>query len=72
MRATGIALTLFVSNLLGIGGGALLIGMVSDAFAAAEPTASLRYGLLAVLIANVPATIGYLLAANSVREDWRE
>lgn len=72
LRATGIALTLFVSNLLGIGGGALLIGMVSDAFAAAEPAASLRYGLLAVLLANVPATIGYLLAANNVRQDWRE
>lgn len=72
LRATGVALTLFVSNLLGIGGGALLVGMVSDAFAAAEPAVSLRYGLLAVLIANVPATIGYLMAANSVREDWHE
>lgn len=72
LRATGVALTLFVSNLLGIGGGALLVGMVSDAFVAAEPTASLRYGLLAVLLANVPATIGYLLAANSVRDDWHE
>ncbi len=30
LRATGVALTLFVSNLLGIGGGALLVGMVSD------------------------------------------
>lgn len=72
LRATGVALTLFVSNLLGIGGGTLLVGMVSDAFAAAEPTLSLRYGLLAVLLANVPATIGYLLAACSVRKDWHE
>jgi predicted MFS family arabinose efflux permease len=72
LRATGVALTLFVSNLLGLGGGALLVGMVSDAFVAAEPTVSLRYGLLAVLIANVPATIGYLLAANSLRKDWHE
>jgi predicted MFS family arabinose efflux permease len=72
LRATGVALTLFVSNLLGIGGGALLVGMVSDAFAAAEPAVSLRYGLLAVLIANIPAAIGYLMAARSVREDWRE
>jgi predicted MFS family arabinose efflux permease len=72
LRATGVALTLFVSNLLGIGGGALLVGMVSDAFVAAEPTVSLRYGLLAVLVANVPATIGYLLAASGVRDDWHE
>ncbi|MBL8269918.1 spinster family MFS transporter [Steroidobacter sp.] len=72
LRATGVALTLFVSNLLGIGGGALLVGVVSDAFVAAEPTVSLRYGLLAVLVANVPATIGYLLAANGVRDDWHE
>lgn len=72
LRATGVALTLFVSNLLGIGGGALLVGMVSDAFAAAEPAVSLRYGLVAVLIANIPAAIGYLMAAGSVREEWRE
>jgi hypothetical protein len=72
LRATGIALTLFVSNLLGIGGGALLVGMVSDAFIATEPTVSLRYGLLAVLLANIPAVIGYMLAANSLRRDWRE
>jgi predicted MFS family arabinose efflux permease len=72
LRATGVALTLFVSNLLGIGGGALLVGVVSDAFIAAEPTVSLRYGLLAVLLANVPAIIGYLLAAKTLRNDWRE
>lgn len=72
LRATGVALTLFVSNLLGIGGGALLVGVVSDAFAAAEPVVSLRYGLMAVLIANIPAAIGYLMAAGSVREEWRD
>lgn len=72
LRATGVALTLFVSNLLGIGGGALLVGVVSDAFAAAEPAVSLRYGLMAVLIANIPAAIGYLMAAASVREEWRD
>jgi predicted MFS family arabinose efflux permease len=72
LRATGVALTLFVSNLLGIGGGVLLVGVVSDAFAASEPAVSLRYGLLAVLIANIPAAIGYLMAAGSVRQEWRE
>ena len=72
LRATGVALTLFVSNLLGIGGGALLVGVVSDAFAAAEPAMSLRYGLMAVLIANIPAAVGYLMAAGTVREEWRE
>jgi predicted MFS family arabinose efflux permease len=72
LRATGVALTLFVSNLLGIGGGALLVGVVSDAFAAAEPAMSLRYGLMAVLIANIPAAVGYLMAAGTVRQEWRE
>lgn len=72
LRATGVALTLFVSNLLGIGSGALLVGMVSDAFAPVEPLVSLRYGLLAVLVANVPAMVGYLLAARNVNNDWHE
>lgn len=72
LRATGVALTLFVSNLLGIGGGALLVGVVSDVFAPVAPLVSLRYGLLAVLVANVPAMVGYLLAAQNVRKDWHE
>jgi len=69
----GVALTLFVANRLGMGGGALLVGAVSDAFAAAAPDVSLRYGLLAVLFANIPAVVGgYLLAAGHVRNDWHE
>src|SRR5690606_6194005 len=72
LPATGVALALFVSTRRGSGGGAVPVGVVSDAFVAAEPTVSLRYGWLAVLLANVPAAVGYLLAANGVREDWHE
>jgi predicted MFS family arabinose efflux permease len=72
LRATGIALVLFVSNFIGIGGGALLVGFVSDLFIGAEPTHSLRYGLEVVLIANLLAFAGYLLASRSLLRDWKD
>ncbi|MCU0977005.1 MAG: MFS transporter [Steroidobacteraceae bacterium] len=72
LRATGIAVMLFVSNILGIGGGALLVGIVSDLFAGAEPTLSLRYGLVVVLFANVLAVVGYLWASRHLLRDWQD
>lgn len=72
LRATGIALVLLVSNFIGIGGGALLVGFVSDLFIAADPTHSLRYGLEVVLIANLLAFAGYLLASRSLLRDWKD
>jgi predicted MFS family arabinose efflux permease len=72
LRATGIALVLFVSNFIGIGGGALLVGIVSDLFIDADPTHSLRYGLEVVLIANLLAFAGYLLASRSLLRDWKD
>jgi hypothetical protein len=63
---------LFVSNILGIGGGALLVGIVSDLFAAAEPTLSLRYGLVVVLFANVLAVAGYFWASRRLLRDWQD
>lgn len=72
LRATGIAFVLFVSNLVGIGGGALLVGVVSDLFMGTEPATSLRYGLLVVLGANVLAVAGYLIGARSLPRDWQD
>jgi len=72
LRATGISLMLFMSNILGIGGGALVVGFVSDLFVGAEPTLSLRYGLIVVLLANVLAVIGYLWASTTLLRDWQD
>lgn len=72
LRATGLALMLFVTNLLGIGGGALLVGAISDAFAGTSPTTSLRFGLLSVLVANLFAIVGYVVAARTLRKDWQD
>jgi predicted MFS family arabinose efflux permease len=72
LRATGISLMLFMSNMLGIGGGALVVGFVSDLFVGGEPTVSLRYGLMVVLLANVLAVIGYLWASTTLLRDWQD
>lgn len=72
LRGTGIALVLFVSNLLGIGGGALLVGVISDALSDLGPADSLRQGLLLLMVANVVAAAGYLLATRHLVSDWQD
>jgi hypothetical protein len=72
LRATGLALLLFITNLVGIGGGALLVGVVSDAFAMLEPAQSLRIGLFSVLAANLLGIAGYLFAARTLRGDVQD
>ena len=72
LRATGLSLVLFLTNLVGIGGGALVVGAVSDALKELEAVNSLRYGLLAVLSANFLAIAGYTWAGRYVRADTQD
>jgi predicted MFS family arabinose efflux permease len=72
LRATGLSLVLFLTNLVGIGGGALVVGAVSDALRELEAINSLRYGLLAVLSANLLAIAAYAGAGHHVRVDSRD
>jgi hypothetical protein len=72
LRATGIAFMLFVCNLLGLGGGALVVGFVSDMFISSDPQYSLRYGIIAVVGANVLAAIAYCAAARTLPADWQD
>lgn len=72
LRATGLSLVLFLTNLVGIGGGALVVGVVSDALRELEAANSLRYGLLAVLAANLVAIAAYAGAGRHVRADSRD
>jgi predicted MFS family arabinose efflux permease len=70
-RAFGTSAFMFVGNLLGIGCGALLVGMLSDHLVASAGGDALRWALLAVVACAVPAGVGFALAGPALRAEWR-
>lgn len=68
-RATATALLLLAFNILGLGGGPLAIGMVSDALSAAHRLEPLRIALLSVAPVAVLAAVAYFVAAGAVSRD---
>jgi len=72
MRATAFALFLFINNLIGIGLGTTLIGVLSDALRVHFGADSLRYAILAGTGFYVLAALFYLFAARHLAEDWEE
>jgi MFS family permease len=72
MRALVSAILLFVINLVGLGLGPQVVGLLSDAFAPRHGVESVRYALLwVVLIGAAWSTLHYALAARTLREDLR-
>ena len=69
-RGLASGIFLFVLNLLGIGGGALLIGAVSDAFTARFGAESLRYAILTVLGFYLVAVALFLAASKRIEQDF--
>jgi len=70
MRAMASAIFLFVNNLVGLGLGSLLIGMLSDALAARHGVESLRYAILSAMSFYAIAAILFLFAARRLERDW--
>ncbi len=71
-RATASAVYLLVLNLLGIGGGALLFGALSDALAGRLGQESLRYAILGGLAFYLVAAGLFFAASRRVERDWHE
>jgi len=72
MRATASAIFLFINNLIGIGLGTTLIGVLSDAFKFGSGVESLRYAILSGTGFYVVAALFLLFAARHLDEDWHE
>lgn len=72
MRTTASALFLFINNLIGLGLGSLLIGMVSDALAARWGEDSLRYSVLAGTVFYLVAALLMAGAARTLQRDWSD
>ena len=68
-RATSSAILLLMFNLVGLGGGPLVIGMISDALAPVHGADSLRYALLWTLPAAALAAVAQYRMGRVVSAD---
>jgi predicted MFS family arabinose efflux permease len=66
MRVTATAGQLFVTNLIGLGLGPQVVGLLSDLFAPAG-TNSLRYAMMICALAPLFPAVFYMLAARSMK-----
>ena len=70
MRATASAIFLLINNLVGIGVGQTVTGLMSDLLTAQYGDESLRYSLLAGTSFYLVASTFMLLAARRLHRDW--
>lgn len=71
MRALAASITLFVLNIIGMGFGPQLVGIMSDLFAPAYGRESLRMALLALCFVNLWCALHYYLAGRTLEADLR-
>ncbi len=69
MRALASAVLLFVLNIIGLGLGPFLVGVLSDALSGTFGDDSLRYAILIATFAYFWAGTHFILAARTLRED---
>jgi hypothetical protein len=69
MRAMASAIVLFVLNLVGLGLGPTLVGVLSDALAPRFGSESLRYALLVSLVFNLWGTLHSWRAGRTLARD---
>ncbi len=67
MRAFAVALSLLAANLIGLGLGPQLVGVLSDLLRGSLGDESLRYGMLVVGVANLLAGASYLATGRWLR-----
>jgi predicted MFS family arabinose efflux permease len=70
MRATAAALFLFINNLIGLGAGSTVIGMISDALNSRYGDEALRYSAMATTLLYALAALLMLLASRRLGRDF--
>lgn len=68
-RALAAALMMLISNLIGMGAGPVLVGMLSDALQPALGADSIRYALLISLVSVVAGAVLFWQAGNHYRSE---
>jgi len=71
MRAMASAILFFILNLIGLGLGPLVVGMISDMLAPAYGSESLRYALGIVSFVNLLSAAFFFLAARKLLADLK-
>jgi len=71
MRATAAAIMLFIVNIVGAGTGPLIVGMLSDFFAADYGDESIRFALLGSLLIGALGGVLLLVSSRSLERDLR-
>ncbi|MDZ7671071.1 MAG: MFS transporter [Gammaproteobacteria bacterium] len=69
MRAMASAMLLFILNIIGLGFGPFLVGLISDLLTDAYGTEALRYSVLLSTVAYFWAGTHFLLAGRTIRQD---
>ncbi len=72
MRAVASSILLFILNIIGLGGGPLATGVLSDWLRPSMGNESLRYAMAVVVCAGLIAGLLYYLAGKSVAKDQEE
>lgn len=68
VRSTSIAFLLFMANMIGIGGGAFLIGAMIDAFVGQGVEQPMTYGILIGALVGMLSSIAYLFGALTYKK----
>ena len=71
MRATAAAMFLFINNLIGLGAGTTVIGIISDALTARYAEEALRYSAMATTSLYALAALLMLLASRRLARDFQ-
>ena len=71
MRATAGSLTVFLTSVVGFGLGPFCVGVLSDALAPSLGSESLRYAMLAPMVATAVMVTALLAAAKTLHADLR-
>ena len=66
MRALNSAIVLFMLNLIGLGFGPLVVGIISDLLAPSMGIESLRWALSIILIVNIASAAMFFAAARKI------
>jgi len=72
MRAMASAVLFFILNMIGLGLGPLMVGVLSDAFASPFGADNLRYAMITTLTLGMSGTVCFLVGARSLTADLQQ